>query len=369
MTTMIDGLSLYFHIPFCIKKCEYCAFYSLPNTGDGIKALYFDALMKQLSFLPNDRRIISVYFGGGTPPVLGVYRLCKLISAVKERFTLQKDCEITVEVNPGAIDFDGLKALYDAGANRLSVGVQSADDIMLTKLGRIHRFDDALECINNARKAGFKNISADVMFALPGQSCEGFVKSLEKILELQTEHISAYSLQLEEGTPFYKKRAELDLPGEDCEESQYKALCELMAKYGYEHYEISSFAKKGFLARHNSVYWSMGEYFGLGAAAHSYFNGKRFFSPPDVMKYIESAQISLYAPTNFDGEPFLTEADIAEETLMLGLRTSNGAVIPDDKTQIAREIAKLGYGEFDGERLRLNDAGFRISNAVIAKFI
>lgn len=368
MTTNKD-LSLYFHIPFCVKKCEYCAFYSLPRAGEEIKALYFDAIKKQISFLPRERRIISVYFGGGTPPVLGVNRLCKLVESVVSGFRLSDNCEITVEINPGTAGAEELKSLRAAGFNRISLGIQSADDAVLTRLGRIHDYAAAEKCVAYARAAGFDNLSADVMFALPGQTAEGFLISLEKIVSLGPDHISAYSLQLEEETPFYSKRDLLDFPEEDVEEAQYGSLCGYLKSKGYEHYEVSSFAKPGFKARHNSVYWDMGEYFGLGAAAHSFFNGKRFYSPPDVNAYIKKAQEGLFAPTNYEEALVAGEDDMAEERLMLGLRTSAGATVPTLKKDAAERIARLGYGTFDGERLILNDKGFRVSNAIIAKLI
>lgn len=370
---MTNKLSLYFHIPFCVKKCDYCAFYSLPSQSDALKQAYFEALVRQVGFLETDREIQTVYLGGGTPPVLGVDRLCKLIELVRSRFTLSPDCEITVEVNPKTVDFDDLKALKNSGANRLSVGIQSSDDAVLGAIGRIHSFSDAKLCIIDARRAGFDNISADIIFALPHfggkDSLEAFNKSLSDIMSTNPDHISAYSLQLEDKTPLFDRADLLSFPDEDCEEAQYEHLYKTLIENGYEHYEISSFAKRGKRSRHNLNYWACGVYFGFGAGAHSYYNGRRFSAKPCIDSFIESASISLFAPTDYDSSPVLTEQEIEEERIMLGLRTSDGVIIPKHLSSTAQNIASLGLADFDGERIILNSKGFRLSNSIIRLFI
>lgn len=363
------SLSLYFHIPFCVKKCDYCAFYSLPNQSDDIKQEYFDALVRQIEFFPNDRPIDTIYFGGGTPPMLRVDRLCKLISLVKSRFNLTKDCEVTVEVNPKTVDFQSLSALKSAGANRLSIGVQSADDKVLASIGRIHSFKDAVLCINDARKAGFNNISADVIFALPDMTLDGFKDNLHKIMSTDINHLSAYSLQIEEGTPIFDKREALNFPDEDSEESQYNALLDIASSYGFSHYEISSFAKPNKQSRHNLKYWTMGDYFGFGASAHSFYNNRRFSAFSDVTEYIKQSKISLYSPTDYAYAEELTVDTLEEERIMLGLRTSNGALIPKHAHDTAKRIADMGYGTFKDGILRLNSKGFRVSNEIISQIL
>ncbi len=365
---MTNKLSLYFHIPFCIKKCDYCAFYSLANQSDSLKLAYFEALCRQVSFLQTEQEVQTVYFGGGTPPALGVDRLCKLISLVKSSFMLQKDCEITVEINPKSIDYSGLLALKAAGANRLSVGIQAADDTVLAKLGRVHSFADAKSCIDDAKKAGFTNISVDFMFALPYREDSGFERELDYIMSTEPNHISAYSLQLEEGTPLYERSATLEFPDEESEEWQYERLCSILKSNGFTHYEISSFAKSGFESRHNLNYWDCGEYFGFGAGAHSFYRKKRFYSECDVHSYIEKSHLSLLAPTNFDSAPVLTPQELCEERVMLALRTNRGAVIPENKKHIGIKVHALGYGDYDPRTraLTLNSRGFRVSNAIIA---
>lgn len=364
-----NSVSFYFHIPFCAKKCDYCAFFSLAKQSEELKQRYFDALMRQVAFFPTDRKVKTVYFGGGTPPLLGVHRLCKLIEAINGRFVLSDECEITVEVNPGTVDLHSLIALKCAGANRLSIGVQSANDRVLMSIGRIHTFEQARECIENARKAGFENISADLIFALPSQSDEEFAKGLEMIMSTEIDHLSIYSLQLEEGTPLFARKNELCFPDEDSEERQYDTICATLAANGFEHYEVSSFAKPNYRSKHNLNYWSRGEYFGFGAGAHSYCFGKRFCAPNDVEAYIQNSRTSLLAPTDFDDAPFVSETEAEEERIMLGLRTADGAIIPEASFDNAKRIAALGYGSFENGVLRLNGKGFRVSNSIIANIL
>ncbi len=366
---MTNNLSFYIHIPFCINKCDYCAFYSLPNQTDEAKQAYFEALTRQISSFSTEREIDTVYFGGGTPTVLGIDRLCKLLSLIKKRFTLKEGCEITVEVNPKTVNALSLADLKNAGFNRLSIGVQASDDSVLRSIGRIHSFDDAKACIRDARSVGFANISADIIFALPNQSSEAFEKCIYDIMSTNPDHISAYSLQLEEGTPLYTRRDMLDFPDEESEEAQYNSLCEILKSNGYLHYEISSFCKQGFESRHNLNYWARNEYIGFGAAAHSFYNGKRFSNIADVQKYITFSHDGLYAPTDYDDAPFITEPEAEEERIMLNLRTNRGAIIPDSAREAAQKIAKLGYGDFDGKILTLNSRGFRVSNSIISEIV
>ncbi len=362
-------ISLYFHIPFCVKKCDYCAFYSLAGQSEDLKQEYFEALKRQVSFFETEKTVRTVYFGGGTPPILGIDRLCELIETVRSRFKLAENCEITVEVNPKTVDFEALLKLRQVGANRLSVGIQSSSDRVLKSLGRIHTFEDAKICIADARKAGFYNISGDIIFALPNQSGTEFRKSVSDIVGTGVDHISAYSLQIEEGTPLFNKRDELVFPDEDREEAQYEFLYEFLKGNGFSHYEISSFSKSGFESKHNLNYWECGEYFGFGAGAHSFFGGKRFSAVADVNEFIKRSYTSLFAPTDFEQVDFLTPEEEAEERIMLGLRTARGAEIPEDAYEYAKKVADLGYGVFEDGVLRLNSKGFRVSNSIISEIL
>ncbi len=366
---MTNNISFYFHIPFCVKKCDYCAFYSLPAQSDELKQEYFEAMLRQIDGFDTDKTVKTVYFGGGTPPVLKVWRICALIERIKAKFTLSGDAEITVEVNPLTVDERDLKALYAAGVNRLSIGVQSSCDRILKLIGRIHSFTDARRCIESARRVGFKNISADIIFALPYQTTEEFSRVVTDVISTGVDHISAYSLQIEQGTPFYEKRRELILPDEDGEEEQYEALCDILKANGFLHYEISSFCKEGFQSRHNLNYWDCGEYFGFGAGAHSFFNKKRFSAENDVLAFIEKTKISCFEPTDYFSAEVISEQESAEEKILLGLRTAFGARIPESAHPIARRIAKMGFGEFTDGVLRLNSKGFRVSNEIIAEIL
>lgn len=301
--------------------------------------------------------------------MLGIERLCRLISAVSERFELTDYCEITVEVNPGTVDRQAVSELKRAGANRLSVGIQSANDRILKSIGRIHTFEQARECIAFAHDAGFNNISADVIFALPSQSEDELCDGLRKILLNDITHISVYSLQLEAGTPLFERRNELAFPNEEGEERQYESVCRILSENGFEHYEISSFAKPNFRSRHNMNYWKGGEYFGFGAGAHSFCFGKRFSAPDDIGAFIENSFTSLLEPTDFNESPFLTKKEAEEERIMLGLRTSDGALIPDGAAERAKRIADMGYGTFENRVLKLNSRGFRVSNSIIAQIL
>ncbi len=366
---MTNNISLYFHIPFCVKKCNYCAFYSLPSASDHLKNAYFEALKRQINLFETEKEVKTVYFGGGTPPVLGVDRICELLRILSSRVHLSEDCEITIEINPKTVELESLCELKGAGFNRISVGVQSADDNVLRSLGRIHSSDDAKNCIAEARRAGFENISADIIFALPFEARKSFKQIILDIIATGVDHISAYSLQIEEGTPIYKNREQLDFPDEDSEEKQYNELCEVLKAHGFCHYEISSFAKCGYESRHNLNYWAGGEYFGFGAGAHSFYNGKRFSALCDVEEFIKKSELSLLAPTDFEVSSPLTEQEMNDEKIMLGLRTKYGARIPEDRFKIAEMIANQGFGEFDCGVLRLNSKGFRVSNAIIGMIL
>ena len=366
---MTNRISLYFHIPFCVRKCDYCAFYSLPAQGDEIKQAYFQALIAQINGFETDKTVSTVYFGGGTPPLLGVDRICSLIGRLKEKFAFEQGAEITVEINPGTVEKADLVALKKAGVNRLSVGIQSADDGVLRSLGRIHSFEQAKSCILDAKEVGFDNVSADIIFALPNQDFHTFISGVEKIADLGVNHISAYSLQLEEGTPLYCKRETLSFPDEEEEERQYDALCQILKGRGFEHYEISSFCQKGFESKHNLTYWTLGDYFGFGAGAHSFFENKRFYAVSDLKEFMEKSKISPFAPTNFDSAEPISSEEAEEERIMLGLRTSKGVLIPERATDKAKRIADLGFGSFEGGILRLNSRGFRVSNEIISEIL
>lgn len=363
----MNKLTLYIHLPFCVRKCSYCAFYSVPRADETTKDSYLQALKAQAAaFAPYEQRAASsVYFGGGTPSLFGAGRICDLLGFLRTQYSIDADAEITVEVNPATVSYDDLCAMKSAGVNRLSIGMQSSCDGELAMLGRIHSFADVKACVVLARKAGFDNLSLDLLFALPDQTMERFERSVRDAAALQPEHLSVYSLQVEEGTPFCARREELHLPSEEEEEKQYALLCALAREYGYEHYEISSFAKDGHYSRHNLHYWRRGEYLGFGAAAHSHWCGKRFATAPDIASFIND-------PASFDAfkrAERMDEAEMAEEDIFLGLRTSFG--IPAEwvnEAKVARMVGLGLMGTRDGN-VFLTERGFRVSNAVIGQLL
>ena len=365
MTTNSDNnVSLYIHVPFCVKKCAYCAFFSAPCASEAQKDEYVSALSRRISSLPK-LKAQTVYFGGGTPTVLGAKRLSDLLDAVLKYAYVAPDAEITLEANPGTVDAKDFKTLAAAGFNRLSLGMQSADDGTLALLGRIHTNREFLRCYDSARRY-FGNISLDMIFALPGS---GFEKTLEQIFACAPEHVSAYSLILEEGTPLFDRRFSLRFPDEDEEERQYDAICEAAVKKGYKHYEISSFALPGRESRHNRVYWERGEYVGLGPAAHSFYQNKRFSVPSDTNLFIKNSSLPFLGDTDFARAAEITPEEAEEERIMLGLRLADGVVIPPEKIAAAREIVSAGYGTLNGSVFALNERGFRISNEIIARIL
>lgn len=360
-----QGVSLYYHFPFCLRKCKYCAFYSVAKTEEALLDAYLQALCLQTRSVQEDREVVSVYFGGGTPSLFGAHRLCALLGVIREKFSLSLDAEITVEVNPATADEAFFRAIHDAGCNRLSIGMQSSNDEELKRLGRAHTFADVQTCLADARKAGFTDISLDLLFALPGQTQETFRRSLCDAFDLVPTHLSVYSLQLEEGTTFYRQRQTLSLPTEDEEEAQYDLLCTLAAAHGYEHYEISSFARERHYARHNLRYWQRGEYLGFGPAAHSHWNGKRFSNTADLNAYLADP----LGANDYLAAERISEAEALEEDILLGLRTSFGIPARLVSQERVERLCTLGLLTQNGDRIALTERGWRVSNAVIGQLL
>lgn len=367
MTKQMDpqGISLYYHFPFCLRKCRYCAFYSVAKTEEALLDAYLQALCLQTRSVKEERQVVSIYFGGGTPSLFGAHRLCALLDVIREKFTVVPDAEVTVEVNPATADEAFFRALWEAGCNRISVGMQSSNDGELRMLGRTHTFADVQTCLADARKAGFTDVSLDLLFALPGQTKETFRQSLCDAFALAPTHLSVYSLQLEEGTVFYRQRQTLSFPTEDEEEAQYDLLCALAAEHGYEHYEISSFAREGHYARHNLRYWQRGEYLGFGPAAHSHWNGKRFSNTADLHAYLADPT----GANDYAAAERISEAEALEETILLGLRTSFGIPARLVHCERVERLCALGLLLQRGDRVALTERGWRVSNAVIGQLL
>lgn len=362
-------LSLYLHTPFCRRKCAYCDFFSGVGSDAEFDA-YTAELKRKIAYWADkaDRQATTVYFGGGTPSVLGTARLCELLSCVKDCFGVEKNAEVTLEVNPESgkdLDFSMLKK---AGFNRLSVGLQSSDEHELRELGRIHGTEDVKHTVFRAQAAGFDNISLDLMLGIPLQTKDSLRRSIEFCAALNVRHISSYLLKIEEGTPFYQKKNTLLLPDEDEQSELYLFAVETLDSLGYRQYEVSNFARPGFESRHNSAYWKLSDYIGIGPSAHSFFEGRRFYYPRSMEDFIHDRIVD-------EGE-----GGDAEEFIMLSLRLTEGlnfaeyenrygAPLPSPALQKIRQFTQLGYMESDGEHARLTTKGFLVSNSIISELI
>lgn len=331
-----DLLGFYVHIPFCVQKCNYCDFLSFSGM-ESMQEKYVAALCQEIELLEEkytglklqETQTDTIYIGGGTPSILNPELIKKILCKLKERSFLSPTAEITIEANPGTLTKEKLCAYHEMGINRLSIGLQSASNTELMLLGRIHTWEEFQQNYLAAREAGFQNINIDIMTALPGQTENRLKQTLEQVLELEPEHISAYSLILEEGTPFYQSYVKEDagkdnmllhLPTEEKERSLYYLTRDMLIQYGYHHYEISNFAKPDFESRHNSSYWNRTPYLGLGLGASSLFGDRRFRNVTGLSDYIKS-------PTEFEEQILLDRAAKMEEFMFLGLRLLRGIEI------------------------------------------
>ena len=383
---MKKKLAIYIHIPFCVRKCAYCDFLSAPATQE-LQEQYAGALVREIrdwekwypgrkdSYLVN-----SVFFGGGTPSILQPELLTGVADAVRDSFEMSCDAEITVECNPGTLDKKKLRAYRAAGVNRLSIGLQSSENEELLLLGRIHTWDDFLKSYALAREAGFDNLNIDLMSALPGQTLQSWQNTLHKVLALKPEHISAYSLIIEEGTPFYERYGGKDcgmLPDEDTERRMYAGTGQILKEAGYHRYEISNYALPGRECRHNICYWDGTEYLGFGTGAASLFEEERFCRIRDTQEYI--AAVTNETDTRIERN-VRSEKEHMEEFMFLGLRMMRGiskAEFADrfgvtvDKVYSAVLEKYIGYGLLreEGDRIFLTPEGIDVSNVIFQEFL
>ena len=379
-----NDLELYIHIPFCIKKCNYCDFLSFPSSEEE-REEYVQCLVNEIeqtgNLLDKDTYAVrSVFIGGGTPSLLLGEQIERIMLAVQESFTIKDGVEITMEANPGTLKESNIFSYKEAGVNRLSMGLQSADNACLHLLGRIHTWEEFLKSYELARKVGFENINVDLMSGLPGQTVSIYKRTLEKVMALQPEHISAYSLILEEGTPFGEsKEIQKKIPDEETDREMYQLTKEILAENGYERYEISNYARKGKECIHNIGYWSGTPYLGFGLGASSYFEGTRFSNEKNLEKYKESPYVPFMMREDYT---VLSEKDEMEEFMFLGLRKRAGISEREFKERFkvglkdiyGKVIAK--YEEMDllewmdeGEMLRLTDAGIDVSDYIFCDFM
>ncbi|MCD8124307.1 MAG: radical SAM family heme chaperone HemW [Lachnospiraceae bacterium] len=376
-------LSVYVHIPFCARKCEYCDFVSGVASREE-QAYYIRVLLKEIrgfEALGNLFTVRTIFLGGGTPSLLEPANLARIMRQLQDQYEIAEDAEITIECNPGTLTEDKLDAYREMGINRLSLGLQSADDEELKLLGRIHTWQNFLDSYELARRKGFQNINVDLMSGLPTQTLDSWKNTLEKVAELDPEHISAYSLTIEEGTPFYEKyavgRGRSLLPTEKVEREMYHYTGSFLAEKGYHRYEISNYAKEGQECRHNIVYWTGGDYVGFGVNASSYLNGRRFTNPREQKDYWESAR-TAYA--NFRKMPAQSEQATMEEFMFLGLRMMQGISVREFEERFhlpfqqvygepTQRMIHQGLLEQDGDRVRLTEKGIDVSNQVLVEFL
>ena len=369
-------LGIYIHIPFCKSKCEYCDFYSIGGSRDRrVTDDYLQALadhIREAGRLAPEYLVDTVYFGGGTPSFFGAENLEKILDEIHKSFRLSVEAEITLEANPDSVTLQSMKKLVRAGFNRISIGVQSDDDEMLKKLGRPHNFHQAKQALTLARQAGFGNISLDLMYGLPNQTLTAWKETVLRVVGLRPEHISCYALKVEEGTPLWSYKELANLPDDDTQADMYLAASDILRDYGYEHYEISNFAKKGFASKHNLKYWTGGEYLGFGPTAASDFAGKRFTILRDLHGYIQGIAKKETVLSECDTIP---ARERAGEYVMLRLRTSDGISAEEYERQYLMPFAPLekamqrfrekGYAVYENDRWHLTEPGWLVSNQII----
>lgn len=385
-------MGLYIHIPFCKKKCEYCDFISYEGKENLVEK-YIECVKHELTEIGEQNRIDyennlddlvlvkTVYIGGGTPSFINSKYISELLNVIKNSFILDNDVEITLEVNPGTADEYKLKEYKDSGINRLSIGLQETHDRILKNIGRIHTYENFLNTYNLARKIGFNNINVDLMLGLPGQTLLDLNESLDNVIKLNPEHISVYSLILEEGTPLYFKVSnhQVQLPDDELERKMYWKVKEKLQEAGYIHYEISNFAKLGYESKHNLSCWNQEEYIGVGVASHSYTNNVRYSVIENIEEYIKNIDTDNEADNIIFHEKQNKDSKM-REYMLLGLRKIEGIKIQEFKNKFEidpivlykNELKKLkdeGLIKIDSNSIKLTNKGLDLANIVWEEFV
>ena len=372
-------IGIYIHIPFCIKKCEYCDFVSYCNKKEYVPQ-YINALKKEIkNNINKEYKITTIYIGGGTPSSIEENYIADIIETIKLNMNDEdlkdfENIEVTIEVNPGTVNKEKLQVYKKIGINRLSIGLQETHNELLKSRGRIHTYEEFIKTYKLARKIGFNNINVDLMIALPNQTIQDIKENLEKITKLNPEHISVYSLILEEGTPFYNKYNEnkIKLPDEELERNMYWYVKNTLENNGYMHYEISNFSKKGFESKHNMNCWNQEEYLGFGVAAHSYNNRIRYSNTNSIEEYIKGSNKIIHEEQTLE--------DMQKEYMLLGLRKIEGINIQKFKNKFAQnpififkeQLNKLVDEELiivDGNEIKLTNKGLDLANIVWEEFV
>lgn len=386
-------MELYIHIPFCVKKCDYCDFLSAPAPED-IRQAYVKQLLKEMDVykeIYNDYEITTIFIGGGTPSVLTAYQIQSIVEQIYACFQVKPDAEITLEANPGTLNAEKLQTYHKAGINRLSIGLQSADEEELKLLGRIHTFQQFVKNYQMARETGFENINVDIIAAIPAQKITVYEKTLQKVLELKPEHISAYSLIIEEGTPFFVRYGEAErlrekgieqnlLPSEEAERQMYELTQRMLQSAGYLRYEISNYALPGYACRHNIGYWTRKNYLGLGIGAASMIENVRFTNISDLQEYLKQDFTNASIEKRYGERKILNTKEQMEEFMFLGLRMMCGisgwefqrpfsVSLEDVYGTILHRQLQEQLIEKTLEGYRLTDYGIAVSNYVMAQYL
>ncbi len=373
-------LGIYIHVPFCRSKCQYCDFYSVTTKEDRLLDGYLDAVcghIREAGALAPGYLVDTIYFGGGTPTFFGADGMAAILSVIRKSFDVANSAEVTFEANPDSVSDRLLRRLRSEGFNRVSLGIQCDDDEILKKIGRPHSYAQAVNAVSRIRKAGFKNLSVDLMYGLPGQSLEDWEATVTNVLSLAPEHISCYGLKVEEGTPLYAYREYCNLADDDTQADMYLSAIGILRNHGYRQYEISNFCRKGHVSRHNLKYWTGGEYLGFGPNASSDFAGRRFTIIRDLQGYIDGIRSGGQVLQEVQEVPVRERAG---EYLMMRLRLSSGLdpkeyeqrfllpFAPMEKALLRFKEHGLAQKTFDG-RWHLTPEGFLVSNSIISDLL
>ena len=373
-------LGIYIHVPFCRSKCTYCDFYSVTDKNDKLMDAYLHAIcrhIKESGPLAPDYKVDTIYFGGGTPSFFGADGMTSILNTIRKHFDVDSRAEITFEANPDSISPRLLRKLRREGFNRVSLGIQCDDDQILEKIGRPHNYDQAVKAVKRIRRARYRNLSLDLIYGLPGQTVEGWEKTLRNVLQLEPEHISCYGLKVEPGTPLYEYQDHCDLPDDDAQADMYLMTIDILRREGYRQYEISNFAKKGMASRHNLKYWTGKEYLGFGPDASSDFAGKRFTTVRDVKAYIEGIRNNGQVLSEVQDIP---RRERAGEYLIMRLRTTAGIrreeyerqflLRFDPLEEVLRKCEARHHAILSGDgHWKLTPEGFLLSNSILSDLL
>ncbi len=374
-STKLSGI--YIHIPFCVKKCLYCDFLSFSNMEEYYDK-YVEALIREIKSTEYSKSVDSIFIGGGTPSLLDACKINRILDSIRSRFNISDDTEITMEANPATLTMDSLKGYVKAGVNRISMGMQSTNEIELKNLGRIHGYEEFLTSYDMVRSVGIENVNIDIMSAIPGQTIESYEETLKRVINLRPEHISSYSLIIEEDTPFYEmnENGSLILPNEDDERVMYHMTKDILKAAGYSRYEISNYSLNEYESRHNIKYWTRQDYIGLGLGASSLVGNLRYNNISDINTYISMAGTDKIR----QDREILEKKDIIEETMYLGLRLTSGinknmfegefgVSLEKVYGKVIEKLEKQNLIKNSEETLVLTELGVDVSNRVLSEFL